>query len=199
VVAQWLLWLWLVCISVLMGLGYLTMSELANRQQVDAGQQRLETLVNGLAQTTRTLQERPASATAAGLQETRQALETRIAQVEQALNARALAEDLQALRAEVEQARAQQAAARAATPVPPRPAKTAAKPAPPTLPFRVVGVELRAGERSVSVAPGAGDFTADQVQVLLPGDAVGPWRLQAVEGTTAVFVNGVQSRRVAIP
>ncbi|MGE7089824.1 ABC transporter permease subunit, partial [Achromobacter xylosoxidans] len=35
--------------------------------------------------------------------------------------------------------------------------------------------------------------------VLLPGDAVGPWRLQAIEGNTAVFQAGNQTRRVAIP
>ena len=53
--------------------------------------------------------------------------------------------------------------------------------------------------RSVSVAPSNGDFTPDQLQVLLPGDAVGPWRLQAVEGSTAVFQAGDQTRHVAIP
>lgn len=69
----------------------------------------------------------------------------------------------------------------------------------PPLPFRVVGAELRAGQRSVSVAPSIGDFTPAQLQVLLPGDAVGPWRLQAIEGNTAVFQAGNQTRRVAIP
>ena len=62
-----------------------------------------------------------------------------------------------------------------------------------------MGAELRAGQRSVSVAPSVGDFTADQVQVLLPGDAVGSWRLQAIDGNAAVFQAGEQTRRVAIP
>ncbi|CRQ82302.1 hypothetical protein PAERUG_P45_London_17_VIM_2_12_12_01911 [Pseudomonas aeruginosa] len=79
-----------------------------------------------------------------------------------------------------------------ARPPPPRPN-------PPPLPFRVVGAELRAGQRSVSVAPSTGDFMPAQLQVLLPGDAVGPWRLQAIEGNTAVFQAGNQTRRVAIP
>jgi hypothetical protein len=51
----------------------------------------------------------------------------------------------------------------------------------------------------VSVAPSIGDFTPAQLQVLLPGDAVGPWRLQAIEGNTAVFQAGNHTRRVAIP
>ncbi len=79
-----------------------------------------------------------------------------------------------------------------------RPA-AASKAEPPPLPFRVVGTELRAGQRSVSVAPSTGDFMPAQLQVLLPGDAVGPWRLQAIEGNTAVFQAGNQTRRVAIP
>ena len=53
--------------------------------------------------------------------------------------------------------------------------------------------------RSVSVAPGAGDFTPDQLQVLLPGDAVGPWRLLAIDGNAAVFQIDGQVRRLAIP
>ncbi|MDI3558779.1 hypothetical protein QK318_32635, partial [Pseudomonas aeruginosa] len=61
------------------------------------------------------------------------------------------------------------------------------------------GAELRAGQRSLSVAPSSGDFTPDQLQVLLSGDAIGSWRLQAVEGSTAVFQTGDQTRRVAIP
>jgi hypothetical protein len=79
------------------------------------------------------------------------------------------------------------------------PSRPTAKPEPPPLPFRIVGAELRAGQRSLSVAPNNGNFTPDQLQVLLPGDAVGPWRLQAVEGNTAVFQAGDQTRRMAIP
>ncbi|MGK9020813.1 hypothetical protein ACRS9I_28475, partial [Pseudomonas aeruginosa] len=127
-------------------------------------------------------------------------LEARAAQVEKALSAYAAADDLQTLRTEVEQMKARQTASRAVPPAQPRtPSKPAAKPEPPPLPFRVVGAELRAGQRSVSVAPTVGDFSPDQLQVLLPGDAVGPWRLQAIEGNAAVFQAGDQTRRVAIP
>jgi hypothetical protein len=34
---------------------------------------------------------------------------------------------------------------------------------------------------------------------MLPGDAFGSWRLQAIDGNTAVFQAGEQTRRVAIP
>ena len=198
VVVQSLLWLWLACLSVFVFLGFQAMNDLADRERVDSDLQRLEAQVAGL---TESMQQRPAAATAAGLQDTRQALEDRMAQVEQTLSGHAATDDLQALRAEVEQIKARQATARAATPAqsrsPSRPA--ASKPEPLPLPFRVVGAELRAGQRSVSVAPATGAFTADQLQGLLPGDTVGPWRVQAIEGNTAVFRAGEQIRRLAIP
>ena len=202
VVVQSLMWLWLIGLSVLVALGYQAMNDQANQDRLDTRLQRIKVQVTGLAETIEAIQQRPGVATAADLKDTRQILEARAAQVEQSLSAYAPADDLQALRAEVEQFKARQSAARAGAPTQPRaPSKSAAKPEPPPLPlpFRIVGVELRAGERSVSVAPNSGDFTPDQLQVLLPGDAIGPWRLQAVEGSTAVFQAGDQTRRVAIP
>lgn len=200
VVVQSLLWLWLICLSVVVALGYQAMSDPTDQKRLDTRLQRLEAQVAGLTENTQALRQRPAAATAAGLQDARQALEARIAQVEQALGSHATADELLALRADVEQIKARQTTARAALPAQPRSTSkaAAAKPAPP-LPFRVVGAELRAGQRSVSIAPSAGDFRPDQLQVLLPGDAVGPWHLQAVEGNTAVFQAGDQTRRVAIP
>lgn len=199
VVVETLLWLWLICLSIFVVLGYQAMSDLADQEQFDTRLQRLAAQIADLAGTTQSLQQRPAAVTAASLQDTRQALETRIAQVEQVLGGHATADDLQALRAEIEQIKAQQAAARAAALAQPRtPSKPAAKPEPP-LPFRVIGAELRAGQRSLSVAPSSGDYALDQLQVLMPGDAVGPWRLEAIQGNTAVFRSGNQTRRVAIP
>ncbi|MER0784341.1 hypothetical protein AAA534_16585 [Pseudomonas aeruginosa] len=200
VVAQSLMWLWLLGLSVLVALGYQAMHDQADQDRLDSHLQRLEAQATGLTETIETIQQRPAVATAADLKDTRQILEARAAQVEKALSGYAAADDLQSLRAEVEQLKTRQTAARATAPAQPRaPSKSAARPEPPPLPFRIVGAELRAGERSVSVAPSSGDFTPDQLQVLLPGDAVGPWRLQAVEGNTAVFQAGDQTRRVAIP
>ena len=200
VVVQSLMWLWLIGLSVLVALGYQAMNDQADQERLDSRLQRLEAQATGLAETVEAIQQRPAVATAADLKDTRQILEARAAQVEKSLSAYAAADDLQALRAEVEQIKARQTAARSAAPAQPRTRnKPTAKPEPPPLPFRIVGAELRAGERSVSVAPSNGDFTPDQLQVLLPGDAVGPWRLQAVEGSTAVFQAGDQTRHVAIP
>ena len=203
VVVQSLMWLWLIFLSVFVALGYQTMNDQADQERLDSRLQRLEARSAGLVESIEAIQQRPAVATAADLKDTRQVLEARAAQVEKTLSGYAAADDLQALRAEVEQIKARQTAApvpRAAAPAQPRASgKAAAKPEPPPLPFRVVGAELRAGQRSVSVAPSSADFTPDQLQVLLPGDALGPWRLQAIEGNTAVFQAGDQTRRVAIP
>ena len=200
VVVQSLMWLWLLGLSAFVALGYQAINNQTDQERLDSRQQRLEAQATGLAETIEAIQQRPAVATAADLKDTRRILEARVAQVEKSLSAYAAADDLQALRAEVEQVKARQTTARTAAPAQPRaPSKSATKPEPPPLPFRIVGAELRAGERSVSVAPSSGDFTPDQLQVLLPGDAVGPWRLQAVEGNTAVFQAGDQTRRVAIP
>lgn len=203
VVVQSLLWLWLIGLSVFAALGYQTMNDQVDQERLDSRLQRLEARAAGLVESIEAIKQRPAVATAADLKDTRQVLEARVSQVEKSLSGYAAADDLQALRAEVEQIKARQAAApvpRAAAPAQPRASsKAAAKPDPPPLPFRVVGAELRAGRRSVSVAPSSADFTPDQLQVLLPGDALGPWRLQAVEGNTAVFQAGDQTRRVTIP
>jgi hypothetical protein len=200
---QSLLWLWLIGLSVFVALGYQTMNDQADQERLDSRLQRLEAQAAGLAENIEAIQQRPTVATAADLKDTRQILEARAAEVEKTLSGYAAADDLQALRAEVEQIKTRQTAApvpRAAAPAQPRAlGKAAVKLEPPPLPFRVVGAELRAGQRSVSVAPSSADFTPDQLQVLLPGDALGPWRLQAVEGKTAVFQTGNQTRRVAIP
>lgn len=200
VVIQSLFWLWLIGLSVIVALGYLAMRDQTDQDRLDSRLQRLEAQATGLAETIEAIQQRPAVATAADLKDTRQVLEARAAQVEKSLSGYAAADDLQALRAEIEQIKTRQTAARAATPTQPRTSsKPAAKPEPPPLPFRIVGAELRAGQLSVSVVPSSGNFTPDQLQVLLPGDAVGPWRLQAIDGSAAVFQAGDQTRRVAIP
>ena len=86
-------------------------------------------------------------------------------------------------------------------PAAPRPAKPAAapKPAPEPFPFRVIGAELRAGQRAVSIAPATEPLATGQIQVLLPGDRAGRWQLQSIDGNTAVFQAGGQTRRLAIP
>ena len=200
VVLQSLMWLWLISLSVFVALGYQAVNEQADQKRLDSRLQHLEAQAASLTEAIDAIQQRPAVATAADLKDTRELLEARAAQVETTLSGYAAADDLQALRTEVERIKTRQTVARTAAPAQPRtPRRPNAKPEPLPLPFRIVGAELRAGQRSLSVTPNNGNFTPDQLQVLLPGDAVGPWRLQAVEGNTAVFQAGDQTRRMAIP
>ncbi|HFI2283814.1 TPA: hypothetical protein ACGPNY_006415, partial [Pseudomonas aeruginosa] len=123
VVVQSLMWLWLIFLSVLAALGYQALSDQADQERLDSRLQRLEAQATGLAETIEAIQQRPAVATDADLKDTRQILEARAAQVEKSLSGYAAADDLQALRAEVEQIKARQTAApvpRAAAPAQPR-------------------------------------------------------------------------------
>ncbi|KAG0751722.1 hypothetical protein G6F24_014083 [Rhizopus arrhizus] len=118
--------------------------------------------------------------------------------LEEAEEARALAVDLQTLQARVngietrlEKARQVASAARPRIPV-------ATKPKVPEPPFRVLGVELRGGERFLSITSTAAASLAG-ARRLRQGDAEGGWQLQSIEAQAGVFqVNG-QTQRVAVP
>ncbi|NYT62854.1 hypothetical protein H0A66_11065 [Alcaligenaceae bacterium] len=200
---QILLWVWLVVLSILVGIGYRSMTGLAEQAHVDSilrQVQVLEARITELTDSLQALETQPESATVAVLHETRQRLETRLTRMEQTLADRSAAEALQALRLEVEQLKTRSQPAPIVPPPltePAMPAAATARQAP--FPFRVVASEMRAGQRSVSVAPVKGELTADKIQVILPGETVGQWRLQAIEANTAVFQNGKQTRRLVIP
>jgi len=204
VIARMVIWFWLLGLSVAMVQGYRTVNQLAEQVQSTVESQlvlALETRVAELAARIQALEAKPAPATSAALQDVQQTLHARIVQIEQGLTAFAIADDVQALHNEIEQIKARQAAVRPTPPPAPRqsPKQATAAPQPEPLPYRVVGIELRAGLRSILVMPTTGEFRADQVQVLLPGDALGTWRLSAIDGNTAVFQSGEQVRRIAIP
>ncbi len=198
-----LFWVWLVVLSILVGIGYRTMAGLADRAHVDSSLRQVQVLqarIAELADSVQMLQAQPESATVAVLHETRQRLETRLTRMEQTLADRSAAEELQALRTEVEQMKTHSQS----TPAAPSPqaqsiTPVATVPKQARFPFRIIGSEIRAGQRSVSVAPVKGELTADKIQVVLPGETVGQWRLQAIEANTAIFQNGKQTRRLVIP
>jgi hypothetical protein len=140
---------------------------------------------------------RPAPISQAEFATARQALDERMTRLEEA-EARALAVDLQTLQARVngietrlEKTRQVASAARPRIPV-------ATKPKVPEPPFRVLGVELRGGERFLSITSTAAASLAG-ARLLREGDAEGGWQLQSIEAQAGVFqVNG-QTQRVAVP
>jgi len=205
VIARMVIWLWLLRLSVAMVSGYRAVNLLAEQVQISVESQQvlaLEARVAELAASIQVLEVKPEPATTTDFRDVQQTLHARIAQIEQGLMVFATVDDVQALRSELEQIKARQAAVRAAPPSDPRrslpkPVVVASQPEP--FPYRVVGAELRAGLRSVLVAPATGEVAANQIQVVLPGDALGSWHLQAIDGNTAVFQFGEQMRRMAIP
>src|SRR3546814_16005515 len=85
------------------------MAGLADRAHVDSSQRQVQVLqarIAELADSVHMLETQPEFATVAVLHETRQRLETRLTRMEQTLADRSAAEELQALRTEVEQMKA---------------------------------------------------------------------------------------------
>lgn len=201
-VLQLLLWAWLIALSVATVISFRVAGDLAGRQQLDAAQarvQQLETRVAELAEAVEALQAKPEAVTAAGLQEIRQSLDARLGQIEQTLSELPTTDALTAMRSELDQLKARQVARQAAPAQLHALRRVAAVAKEEPVPFQVLGVELRAGQPSLSVAPAGAGWSPAQIQVVLPGETVGQWRLDAIADKTAVFRLGEQTRRLAIP
>ncbi|MBN9459681.1 MAG: hypothetical protein J0H00_00475 [Burkholderiales bacterium] len=188
---------WLALVSVLAVVNSVGLSRLIEQSRAtaqDAHVQALGTRVGDLEQHAETLNRQPKPVAQADLDAVRQAVETRLTQLEQAQPPSA---DLDALRSRVGdiEARLKKAAAPAATP---RRTAEPVKPKVPEPPFNIVGVELRGGERFLSVAVPKASSVLD-VWLLREGDAVGAWHLLAIEARAAVFRVDGQMQRIALP
>src|SRR3546814_17995685 len=146
------------------------MAGLADRAHVDSSQRQVKVLqarIAEVADRVNMLETQPEFATVAVLHQTRQRLETRLTRMEQTLADRSAAEELQALRTEVEQMKARSQPNPTAPPPqaqPHMPVATTPKQA--RLPFRIIDSELRAGQHSVSVGPANGEMNAVTDQVV---------------------------------
>jgi hypothetical protein len=65
-------------------------------------------------------------------------------------------------------------------------------------PFTPLSIELRGGERFLSIAP-AGVSSLCQARVLRTGDSEGGWTLVRLEGRVAVFQVAGQLQRITVP
>lgn len=148
---------------------------------------------------------RPSAITPSDLDTLRQPLEGRLSQLEQKQTASAAQElALQALqerlnRLETRPEQRQPLATSMPTSAPARqPTVKVTKPRIIAPPFSLLGVELRGGERFLSVTSGSAT-SLSQVRLLRPGESENGWRLETLEGQTAVFrING-QTQRLSIP
>ncbi|MBQ4775620.1 hypothetical protein [Pectobacterium versatile] len=202
-VSWFLIYAWLSVLTVFIGLSYRAIAELAERKQVDASMQQIHVLeesVTELADSMQVLQTHTLPASATALRELQQNLENRLAQIEQMQENQASTQAVQTLRDELERLKSQQAVARpspSTTHSTVSPAATAPRKMP--FPFRILGLELRAGQRMVSLAPASGKLLSNQIQLVSLGETVDQWRLDAIEGDTAIFSRAGQTRRLAIP
>lgn len=188
---------WLALVSVLVvvnSVGLSRLTEQSRASALDAHVQALGTRVGNLEQQAEAVKRQPKPVAQADLDAVRQAVETRLTQLEQAQPPSA---DLDALRSRVGdiEARLKKAAAPAAGP---RRAAEPVKPKVPEPPFNIVGVELRGGERFLAVAAPTASSVLD-MWLLREGDAVGTWHLQAIEARAAVFRVDGQMQRIALP
>lgn len=160
----------------------------ATQNQVGALQSRLETLTDS------------SPVARAHFDAAQQAVDARLGALEQTLTGTARADALTLLTERVQTLEQQLARVRRSTA-----AQKLAEIAQPALqkpllqdpPFSVIGSELRAGERFLSIAP-IDAHAIGQIRVMRPGDAEGPWRLDAVDANNATFtVDGV-TRRISL-
>ncbi|HCJ1229275.1 TPA: hypothetical protein NQO09_002912 [Pseudomonas aeruginosa] len=200
-------WVWLVSLSVLIAIGWRPSSTDAGSQMweaVTAHLKAFETRISALEESNQARLVQAPSATQQALQGLRETLEARLERLEQPAGEDTFSVALDVLRSEVEMLKGQLTALKSAAASPPKTSKTVrparqavAKEEP--LPFRVLGTEWRAGRLSVSVAPAEGALAASTIQVVLPGESLGKWRLESVDGNAALFRAGEQTRRLVLP
>ena len=193
---------WLLLVSALaivnsVGLSRLTEQNRASAQ--DAHVQALATRVGDLEQQAEAVKRQPKPVTQADLDTARQAaLDERLTQIEEAHATNDHASEIQALQARVGAIENRLKKSAATVAAAPRHAAEPPKLTVPEPPFNVVGLELRGGERFLSITvPGATSIR--DVRLLREGDTLGAWHLQALEAHVAVFRIEGQTLRIALP
>lgn len=161
----------------------------------------LERRLTELSQQVEEEREQPPALPQARFDAAQKALAQRLASIEQTLGERLTANDLAPLRERLEKIEARPADPRQRTA--PSPARsqgvaTGKKPKAVSLPFTVIGLELRGDESFLSISSN-GPTTSGAITVLHPGETEAGWQLDAIEGRTAVLRNGAQVRRVNVP
>lgn len=191
---------WLVLVSaiaVVDSVGLSRLIEQSRSSAQDAQVQALATRVSDLEHQAEATKHQPKPVVQGDFDAARQALEERLAHVEQAQAADAHGEDIKALQARVGvlEARLKK---RAPSATAPRKTAEATKPKVPEPPFDVVGLELRGGERFVSIASRGATALTD-LRLLREGESIGAWQLQAIDAHAVVFRVDDQTVRVALP
>ena len=191
---------WLLFISAAVIIDHVALSRLTDDIQSNTLEPRLTLLdhrLSELAQHVEDVLDQPEHVTPADIAVIHQALEARLADMEQAVSTHA---DIAPLESRLDQFEARLQEARrtllpAASPLQ-RPAP--AKPIVTEPPFLVLSIELRGGERFLSIAPTDPQSLAE-ARVRRPGETVGGWLLEAINGNTVVFRVDGQARQLTVP
>ena len=191
---------WLVLVSVIaivdsVGLSRLIAQSRSSAQ--DAQVQALATRVSDLEHQAEAAKRQPKPVVQGDFDAARQALEERLAHVEQAQATDTQGDDIKALQARVAVLETRLTKGEPSAAAPHKTAK-AAKPKVLEPPFNVVGLELRGGERFVSIASRGAAVLTD-LRLLREGESIGAWQLQAIDAHAVVFRMDDQTVRVALP
>ena len=193
---------WLLLISATVVIDHVALSGLTAQVETSAPGLQVAVLEKRLAELTQQVeltQQQPAALPQARYEAEHQALEMRLNALEQALGSRPTAENLLPLQARIEQLEMRLSAPRPTPAATARPRVSApAKPKTTEPPFRVIGVELRAGERFLAILPSASSALT-QVRLLRPGETEAGWHLESIEGSSALFRHGDDTRRLPVP
>ena len=191
---------WLVLVSAIAivdSVGLSRLIEQSRSSAQDAQMQALATRISDLEHQAEAAKRQPKPVVQGDFDAARQALEERLAHVEQAQATDAHGDDIKALQARVGvlEARLKSRALSATTS---RKTAETTKPKVPEPPFNVVGLELRGGERFVSIASRGATALID-LRLLREGESIGAWQLQAIDAHAAVFRVDNQTVRLALP
>ncbi|MEV1220191.1 hypothetical protein [Pseudomonas aeruginosa] len=191
---------WLLLVSAVVLVDHMALSGLAEQTQASAPvaqMAQLESRLDGLSDRLEQRQSQPAWPQARYEQDTA-ALDQRLAAIELAQAQYAATDALHALETRVTRLEARPVSRQPKLPAPRPSQPVAAQPKPVEPSFRLIGVELRAGEHFVSVMPADRTGLAD-VRLLRVGESEGGWRLDGIERDGAVFRRGDEIRRLPIP
>ena len=192
---------WLLLISAVVVIDHVILSTRADRTEDAVPATQLSELEAQLAELAREIEQQrqePAALPLGRYESERVALDQRLEALEQALDDRPTV-DLQSLQTRIDRLEVRLATVRSAPTAASRPpVRAPARPRHVEPSFRVIGVELRAGERFLSILPADAAALA-QARLLRAGETEAGWRLEVIEDGTAAFRHGDEVRRLTVP
>ena len=192
---------WLLLISAVVVIDHVILSTRADGTDDAVPAMQLSELEAQLAELARELEQQrqePAALRWERYESERVALDQRLEALEQAVDDRPTI-DLQSLQTRIDRLEVRLATVRSAPTAASRPpVRAPARPRPIEPSFRVIGVELRAGERFLSILPTDAAALA-QARLLRAGETETGWRLEVIEDGGAVFRHGDEVRRLTVP